>query len=385
MLTRGVLRLDNKTSGGAEHYSLQISQQLAAMGHVVHLVADCSEDTRRDLTTRGIHVHPVKLPKFLAGGIVKKRFLGWILLHFISNFLAFLKGVSIIKQQSIDLVHAHGAMSSILISYRFPNTPLVCTVHDAGPWLGHYSAFIERIIRKLEFKWIELWAIKRAHFCTVVFKAMKNHLEQKFGVDRTRIKVITPGVNIENFIPVDQKLKTLEFIFVGRLVRRKGTDTLLKIIERLPSLKLSIVGEGPDREWLENSINSLQISKRINFIGHVPNNELPQLLSKALALVSPAHSEGLPLTILEAMSSGIPVVATNVGGIGDVVIDGRTGFLRSDSDIEGILGALESLKENPAKASEMGKNGRALMEEQYTWEYICKQFEQIYYELCLTR
>jgi len=383
MLTRGVLSLDNQTIGGAEHYALQISHQLASHGHVVHLVADCSEETRQDLASKGVQVHPVDLPRFLSGGTIKQRFLGWILLHLISNILAFFKGASVVREQSIDLIHAHGALSTILLSYRFPGLPLVYTLHDAGPWLGHYSGFIERVIRKLEFKWVELWAIRRSLYCTVVFKAMKSHLEEKFRVKPNQVKIVTPGVNVENFSPVDENCKTLEFIFVGRLVKRKGTDTLLKIIERLPDLRISIVGDGPDREWLESSITQLSKVNNINFIGHVPNNELPDLLSRSLALVSPAHSEGLPLTILESLSSGTPIVATDVGGISDVVIDGHTGYLNHEFDVPAISEALQRLTDHPEQAFEMGRNGRALMEDQYSWQYICQKFEQLYYELVL--
>jgi glycosyltransferase involved in cell wall biosynthesis len=174
-------------------------------------------------------------------------------------------------------------------------------------------------------------------------------------------------------------------LFVGRLVRRKGVDRLLEALAQLRDRpwRLEIVGFGPEREPLEAQASQLGLGDRVTFLGRVSDRELVATYGRAAALVLPAtidqraDTEGLGVVLLEAMSYGLPVVATAVGGITDVVVDGETGILVEDQ-VDALTGGLGKILDDPGRARAMGERGQRRVREAFSWDSIVERLEAIY-------
>ncbi len=173
-------------------------------------------------------------------------------------------------------------------------------------------------------------------------------------------------------------------LFVGRLVRRKGVDRLLEALATVEApWRLEIVGFGPEREPLEARAEALGLSDRVAFLGRVPDEELVRAYRRAAAFVLPAtlderaDTEGLGVVLLEAMSYGVPVVATRRGGIPDIVVDGVTGVLVED-EIADIARGIGRLLKDPAAARAMGEAGRRRVRETFDWDTIVDRLDAIY-------
>ena len=380
LVTRGVLQLNKHTIGGAEHYAIRIAERLVSHGHEVHLVADCSTETSVDLMAKGITVHPIGLPKYIGKIGRRSGFLGWAGLHLVGNLLGVRGALRVLRTHTVDVAHCHGELTAVALTRLSKGVPVVFTLHDAGPWLGEYESWVERSIRRGAFSLLDVRALRRASCSTLMFNALKEHLVSEFKVDGEKLHVISPGVDVDLFATPEHNESRQDFLFVGSLVWRKGVDILIDLLKALPWLKLNIIGDGPERRWLEQVIVRENLSDRARLLGHVPNCDLPLHLAQARALILPSRSEGLPLIVLESLSCGTPVVATDVGGVKDVVRDGWSGFLRKRDDVKGLAEALQQLQDDPSLAAQLGENGRSLVTAQFTWEQICSQMEDVYRE-----
>jgi glycosyltransferase involved in cell wall biosynthesis len=158
-------------------------------------------------------------------------------------------------------------------------------------------------------------------------------------------------------------------LFVGRLRIRKGVEVLLEALRdlrrRFPSAVLRIAGNGEHREALERKVEELGLGTAVAFLGTCDAARVRTLLRGAAALVVPSIYEGMPLVVLEAMEAGVPVVASRVSGIPEVVVDGGTGWLVPPEDPAVLAGALAEVLADPEEARRRGEAGRLRVEEKY--------------------
>jgi glycosyltransferase involved in cell wall biosynthesis len=169
-------------------------------------------------------------------------------------------------------------------------------------------------------------------------------------------------------------------LFVGRLRIRKGVEVLLEALSRLAKgdrrRRLLIVGDGEQRRSLERSAARAGLGSTVVFAGRRSPAEVRFLLSRAGALVVPSLYEGMPLVVLEAMEQGLPVVASAVSGIPEVVVDGQTGWLVPPEDPERLAAALAELFADPAEARRRGAAGRARVERLYRPAMVAETWER---------
>jgi glycosyltransferase involved in cell wall biosynthesis len=201
------------------------------------------------------------------------------------------------------------------------------------------------------------------------------------------IEVIPYGVPLPEAGPstTAERSHPPRILFVGRLVARKGVDRLLDALTRLGGRewRLEIVGFGPERDPLERSAQRLGLSDRVQFLGRVTTGDLVSAYRRAACFVLPAtlderaDTEGLGVVLLEAMSYGVPVVATRRGGIVDVVDDGRTGILVED-DPAAIANGIATLLDHPERAQALGQAGRTSVRERFGWDSIVDRLEAVY-------
>ena len=174
-------------------------------------------------------------------------------------------------------------------------------------------------------------------------------------------------------------------LFVGRLVARKGVDRLLEALATIADRewRLEIVGFGPERDPLERRAAELGLSDRVEFLGRVSSDDLVAAYRRAACFVLPAtlderaDTEGLGVVLLEAMSYGVPVVATRRGGIVDIVEDGRTGVLVEDEPAA-LARAIAAILDDPGRGRALGIAGRASVRERFGWDSIVDRLDAVY-------
>ena len=213
------------------------------------------------------------------------------------------------------------------------------------------------------------------------------------------VTVIPNGVDTTKFEARNSKheinLKSKVIIHTGRLVKKNGVDILVEAMKFLSNnVQLQILGDGIEEKNLKLQATSYKLQARVEFLGHVPPNEVPNYLAQADVFCRPSRSEGLGNSFLEAMAAGVPVVGTPVGGIPDFLIDGQTGLPRPRlPDGQGQTGWFcevdnpKSVAEkieyildpvNHDKVEQVINEARQMVLNKYNWEIIAKQMSGIF-------
>ena len=193
-------------------------------------------------------------------------------------------------------------------------------------------------------------------------------------------RVIYSGVELP---PQSGQISTNTIGFAGRLSPVKGAAHLLHAMALLstdlPALRLEIAGDGPLREELEALAHSLEIQERISFLGWVEDLDIQS--RGWLALIQPSLDEGVPLSVLEAMAAGCPVIASRVGGLPEVVYDGTTGLLVPPADAQTLAHTIRRLFADPDMAARIGQAARASVEQRFQTKRMALAVEALYDEL----
>ncbi len=163
---------------------------------------------------------------------------------------------------------------------------------------------------------------------------------------------------------------------LGRLTEQKGYDLLVQALPVLTGARIVLVGDGPERAALERMARELEVADRLTITGWV--TDAPSYLSEFDVFALPSRWEGMPLGILEAMHAGLPVVATDVGSVAEVISDGDTGYVVSSDDLAALGDRLRRLLDAPALRARMGERGQALARERYTDTAMARRYEDVY-------
>jgi glycosyltransferase involved in cell wall biosynthesis len=219
------------------------------------------------------------------------------------------------------------------------------------------------------------------------------------GAPADRIDTIPYGVDAGRFGPDPQAAAAVRarhglsqadtVVFTaGRLVRKKGFEYLIDAVARLsaqrPGLRLIIAGGGDLDAELRARAASQGLADRVRFAGTIAQSDIGAYLAAAdIAVVPSVHDEagnvdGLPNTVMEALASGTPLVASSVGGIPSVVDHGRTGLLVRERDAEGLAAALAQLADDPAMRAAIGAAARDEVRRRHSWSRVAERFEEVY-------
>jgi glycosyltransferase involved in cell wall biosynthesis len=203
-----------------------------------------------------------------------------------------------------------------------------------------------------------------------------------------KIEVIYNGVNTEGFKPDDaQKKENKIYITVGatRITHRKGINFLIDAIkmleEKYPTIFMEVMGEGNAREELENQVEKLGLSDRIKFIGRIPSEETHKYYQKADVFVLPSLNEGMSNAMLEALSSGLPIISTDTGGADELVREGENGFIIKMKDSRDLAEKLEKIISEKDLREKMGQESRKIAESM-SWEKVANQYFKLYENVC---
>jgi len=186
---------------------------------------------------------------------------------------------------------------------------------------------------------------------------------------RTPIDIIPNGVDIERFKPCEREWQPARMLFVGRIVYQKGLDVLFQALGGLLDLEwqLTLVGDGNQRPHLEELARSLGMIERIHFTGWLSGEAVATQYQQANLYVAPSRHEGMPNVVLEAMSAGLPVIASAIAGNEELVLPGINGMLAPSGDWQALRNSLRELLPTPEQRRKMGAASRQRAASSYTW------------------
>jgi glycosyltransferase involved in cell wall biosynthesis len=206
-----------------------------------------------------------------------------------------------------------------------------------------------------------------------------------FGCPPEKTAVIPNAVDTTLFSPGLKRNDNL-IVWVGRFVPEKGVEYLIKsarsVANSIRNIKFLMIGYGPQKGRALNLAQHYGLCQRnIDFVGRLDRAAIASVLRKATLFVFPSLTEGMPVALMEAMSSGVPTVGFDVPGVNDLVVDGENGFLVPPRDSKSFANAIISLVEDGRKRKRMSKSSREVIVRGYSWEKVLKEIDKVYNEI----
>jgi glycosyltransferase involved in cell wall biosynthesis len=221
-----------------------------------------------------------------------------------------------------------------------------------------------------------------------LYEEHRQEIHQRWGIPLENITVIPNGVDETRFadrhsqaLAPSENLPAEPFgLFVGRLEPRKGAHVLLDAVRRI-GVPCVIVGDGPERSALAEAASNLGVTDKVTFAGSIQNGQLKEYYARAHFFVLPSLSEALPLTVLEAMACGVPIVASSVGALPSLVEANRCGILCTPGDAEDLAEKMSRILDDSTLADSLGRNGRNSVLQGFTWDIIALKTEALYRQM----
>ena len=282
--------------------------------------------------------------------------------------------------------------------------PFIQTVH--GVLADEYMQSVQRGSPTLWAKLANLimWRLskfeeesaKNATLTVTISKYSSEKMVQFYGVDKAKIRIVPNGVDLQRFRPstgcekikrqigIDRKLCVL---FVGRLIPRKGLPFLVEaakhVVKEYSQTVFVVIGEGPLKNHVVSYLEKINLSGSFVFLGDVSEELLPALYNCADVFVLPSIQEGQGIALLEAQATAKPVVAFNVGGVREAVLDKETGLLVKPDSRE-LADAIIKLLSNWSFREKMGSRGREFVSGNFSWDVCAHRMLQVYREAMAT-
>lgn len=293
-----------------------------------------------------------------------------------------LRYLSFLITRKVALVHGHMASRAsfwrklfFFLPAFFLRVPVVVHLHGGEFQQFHgkeSSSWARRLIR---------FVFEHAARVIVLSESWRTWAQMTFPA--ARVQVVHNPVAIPAPAPFSARA-TQTLLFLGRLGKGKGTYDLLEAVARLvgrfPDIRLLLGGDG-ELEQVQARAAALGIAEKVDLLGWVDGDDKRALLAQTAVYVLPSYNEGLPMSVLEAMAAGLPVVATAVGGIPAAVTDGSEGFLIAAGDIQALADRIARLLEDAELRKLMGERARQRAISTFSMEKIVAQIEDIYREL----
>ncbi|SHG53108.1 glycosyltransferase family 4 protein [Ornithinibacillus halophilus] len=354
-----VTRMD--VLGGAQVHVRDLAIHLKERGHDVVVVSRGRSSLTEELAEKDIPYYEINN---LVVGINPYR-----------DLLAYLELQKLLKKIRPDLMAVHSSKAGILgrLAGKRNKIPTVFTAHG---W-----SFTDGVSNKkrLIYKSIERMAGRMSQGVITVSEYDYHLAVNNKIIAPSKLKVVHNGVPdtapmLRSTPRIDPPIITM----VARFAYPKDHVTLIRVLHRIKHLpwKLELIGDGPLLQENHQLVNELGLTDKVHFYG--AREDVPELLAKSQLFVLISEFEGLPLSIIEAMRSRLPVIASNVGGVRELVSDSQTGFLiEKGNDIQ-LKECLESLLKNQELREQMGTMGRSKYEEEFTFTKMLNETYQFY-------
>jgi glycogen synthase len=282
-----------------------------------------------------------------------------------------------------DVVHAHDwlvAHPAVALA-EFFDVPLVSTLHatEAGRHSGWINGRISHQVHALES-----WLARGSDSLIACSGSMRDEITTLFGPFTTDVSVIRNGIEADRwpFAPRSAHSGPARLLYVGRLEYEKGIHDLIAALPRIrrthPGTTLTIAGEGTQLHWLIDEARRHHVLKATRFLGHLDHAELVDALHDADAVVLPSHYEPFGIVALEATAAGAPLVTSDVGGLGEAVIDGQTGMSFAPRNIAGLAAAVRRVLDDPDAAQSRAVAARERLTSDFDWATVADETAQVY-------
>jgi len=355
--------------GGASVYIIRLAEALIKRNAEVEVVSlRCLEETK---------------------AVVGDKEIPWSCLGMrnLYDFSIILPIIFKLRQFQPDLVHTNHPIDAMFgnLAARIVGVPCLTTFHSP---LDHNciskTNILSRRLTYLRYLWAERLAGRFAHKSIAVSNFIKDELINHSICTSDKVSVIHHGVDLERFDAKNYPNHSSEYLTVGsisRISQEKGIqyfiEAAIQVSDTWPDVRFDLVGEpknGIDEHFFENCLKLVTVSgkeSRIRFLGY--KADITASLSTMDIVVVPSLSEGFGLTIIEAMAMGKPVVASKVGAIPEIVLDGETGLLVEPGNADAIAKAVECLLRDAELRDEMGKKARLWAEEAFSQKRTIEQ------------
>ncbi|MBD3291979.1 MAG: glycosyltransferase [Armatimonadia bacterium] len=378
MLTTSFPLYEGHSSGT---FIFDIAAGLVERGHQVSVLAPhapgglCKESMRGIDVRRFRYAFPERHERLAYGGGIPGA-LGsdpsakWLVPSFATGLLA--SAIRICRDA--DVIHAHWAASGLfgVIVGGLSRTPVVVTTHGTD-----INGLPDRGPRVMLTRWV----LRRANRVVCVSNSLADRVAE-LGVSVGKVQVIHNGVDSDLFCPARDSRPGRRLIYVGRLTPEKGVEYLIRALAVLqqgtPDVHLKIVGDGPDRPRLEQQTRDLGVADAVTFTGPKPHEQIPDLMRQSDLLVLPSLSEGFGIVLIEAMATGLPVIATETGGIPEIVRHGENGLLVQARDAQGLAASIETLFGDHRRCRRLAEHGMQIARERFTIENQIRRYERVY-------
>lgn len=360
--------------GGVASHMHYLALKLREMGHEVAIVTN-NRDTGKEEELEKNRIELIKIPGVVSPIIEVNVSYSLKSTKELNEFLS-----------DFDVVHSHHAFTPLALKAakagKNMNKATVLTTHSIS--FAHESKLWEAL--GLTFPVFSKY-LRYPHKIIAVSKAAKAFIEH---FTDTPIEVIPNGVDDKLFTPNwDKEELKAQFgiegkvvLYVSRMSYRKGPHVLLNAFSEIEDATLVMVGSGELLPFLRAQAKFLGIEDRVKFLGYVNSKMLPKIFGMADVFVLPSiTAEAFGIVILEAMASGLPVVATNVGGIPEIIRESESGLLVSPGNELELRNAIEKLLLDDNLREWFGNNGREAVEEKYSWDKVAERIEKTYEEV----
>ncbi|MDX6369089.1 MAG: hypothetical protein QOG93_591 [Gaiellaceae bacterium] len=312
------------------------------------------------------------------------------------DLVATVRLARLIRKERPQILHTHtakagtvGRVAAILAGSRRP--PIIVHTFHGHVLRGYFGPLRSRFFRQLE-----RWLATKTTALIAVSPQVRDDLVALGVAPKERFVVIRLGIELDERVAAEStngRADNRRYLgipgdrfavgWIGRMTAVKRTDDILVAFKRLRDsgvdAVLCLVGDGPDRPELERRAHELGVIRDTVFLGY--QEDVAPFYSAFDALILPSSNEGTPVSAIEALAAGRPVVATRVGGVPDVVRDGEDGFLVEAGDTDELADRLEQLARDPALRERMGKQGRERVLPRYAVDRLVEDVDELYRSL----
>jgi len=363
-----------RESGGIGYYVYYLSKNLIRRGHEVHVITRSPTIHYTYEKIEGINLHHVPFLKIYPFHIFIHSF-------FVTKTIRKLKNTP-------TIIHLHSPLPTPIKT----SIPIITTFHSPCKRafekkyrdVKDIQSIAEQLQTMVVYTPIEAKILKLSKKITTVSSNVSQELVA-YGLKPETITAVGNGVDTEYFIPKTNANKMPYVMFVGVLRSGKGLPELIKcakiICNKRPNIQFLICGFGPLLKSLQSEVHKAGLEKQVIFLGYVNRKQLLELYQKAAILLQPSAHEGLSTVILEAMSCGLPVIASDIPGNREVITSQVDGILISDRSPEAMANTVLTLLNDKNLMDRIGNNARNTIESKYSWEQITNNVEKCYKEL----
>jgi len=367
--------------GGGEEHIYNLTQELVRLGCEITLISRSLTSQNKDAPyTENLHNGNLKVYRLMP----KTRFDNLIGR---ASYIPFSLVKSLAMKERFDLIHAQSFSACLpaLMLKSVLKKPAICTVH--GIYQDAWYDLLESKPKADLYKKIERFVLFRNYDRIITVDKHFISVSKAYGYPLDKVRYISNGVDVKSFSGDEKERRggRNDFLFVGRLIPQKGLEYLIRASKILKDENIEhqilVVGDGPLKSELRGLASKLEIEDTVKFLGRISSKHLRSTYSQARFFILPSLWEGLPITLLEAWASGLPVIATKVGGIPDVCVHMENSLLVRPKDSKALAESMRFLMGDEALSRKLGTQGRMLVKERFTWEKVAEKTLGVYKEI----